>query len=83
MRPELLRNQRQHLNHPWIQVHLTQHSQLTQVGLSQARQSIQRSQLIQVGLSQAHQVNQLIRRSQLIQVGRAKLSLAQVIAQLK
>ena len=60
MRPELLRNQRQHLNHPWMQVQLIQHSQLIQVGLSQEHQVsqlIRRSQLTQVGLSQAHRAS--------------------------
>ena len=86
MRPELHRNQRQHLNRPWMQDHLIRHSQLTQVDSNQAHRAshlIRPSQLTQVDLNQEHQVSQLIRPSQLTQVDQAKLSLVQVRAQLK
>ena len=72
MRPELHRNQRQHLNRPWMQVQLIQHSQLIQVDSNQAHQVsqlIQRSQLIQVDSNQEHQASLSIRPSQVDQVG--------------
>ena len=61
MRPELHRNQRQHLNRPWMQDHLIRHSQLTQVASNQEHRvshSIQQSQVDQVDLNLEHQVSQ-------------------------
>ena len=72
MRPELHRNQRQHLNRPWMQVQLIRHSQPIQVGSNQAHQVshlIQQSQVDQVDLNLEHQVSHSIQRSQVDQVG--------------
>ena len=66
MRPELHRNQRQHLNRPWMQVQLIRHSQPIQVDLNQEHQVsqlIQPSQLIQVASNQEYQVSHSIQRT--------------------
>ena len=70
MRLEPLRNQHQHLNLQWMQVHSIRHSQLIQVGLNlehRASQLIRHFQPIQVGLSQHQRQNQSPLRLELMQ----------------